>query len=495
MNPLHLMELKNPEIYLIVPSSRSYTQRLPIGLMMISSYLSSKDKENRILDFKGISNKEAYRKIKEEIIKFQPKFIGIACFVSEIELVKDICEFVKENSKESQVIIGGPHPSICPHHFVDRGVKFDYLIIGEGEHTFYELIHALQTSKNIDEVKGVAYVNSGKLKFTKPRELIQDLDSLPLPAYDKVDMKYYCRPNAWAIRPIYISSFNMFTSRGCPYNCNFCVAHTIFGRKVRFMSPRRVVEHIEHVIKNYQVDALYFGDESFTVSKKRIYEIFNLLKEKKIKILFGCQTRVNLLDEELLRFIKKNGCIQIELGIESGSNKMLEIINKQADVETAIRVGKICKKIKLRVLTNMMINLPGEELADIETSLDIVKKMGCNIVLWNVYTPFPGVNFGKTLDDEDLNLMLQYPSELTLDLLEKKYKFGNYKKSLSEVLDYLYSNTFHPKHIKLKLKLSYWRSFFLMISFIFDIRYLLQLLKSKRKIQYVTNLFNQRTTI
>lgn len=490
-----IIKPKSCEIFLIVPPSRSYTQRLPISLMVISSYLSSKRKENVILDFKGVSNDEAYKRIKERIIGAKPKFIGITCLVSELELVKDMCNFIRENSKESKIIIGGPHPTICPNHFVDINMDFDYLVIGEGEYTFYELIYALENNKNVDEVKGIAYVSFGKLKFTKLRELIQNLDDLPLPAYDKVDMDYYCRPNAWAIRPVYISSFNIFTSRGCPYHCNFCVAHTIFGRRIRFMSPQRVVEHIEYLVQKYKIDAIYFGDESFTVSKERIYEIFNLLKKRNIKILFGCQTRVNLLDEELLRFMKKNNCIQIDLGIESGSDKMLRVINKGVDVKTVVKIGEICKKIKLRHLANMLINLPKEELKDIDSSLDLVRRMKYNVVFWNVYTPFPGVSFGRSLDIEDLNLMLQYPSKVTFDLLEKKYKFGNYKKPLNDILAYLYSNTFHPKYIKFTLNPNYWMSFFRMISFIFDYRYLLQLLKSRRKIQYFTNLFKQKTTI
>ena len=215
-------------------------------------------------------------------------------------------------------------------------MKFDYLVTGEAEETFYELIKEIKEGKDGKSLKNVVYVQEGKIVKNPERPEVQNLDLLPFPAYDKVDMDYYCRPNAWAIRPVYISSFNIFTSRGCPYNCNFCVAHTIFGRRVRFMNPQKVVEHIEYLVQKYKIDAIYFGDESFTVSKERIYEIFNLLKKRNIKILFGCQTRVNLLDEELLKFMKKNGCIQIDLGIESGSDKMLKVINKGIDVKTII---------------------------------------------------------------------------------------------------------------------------------------------------------------
>jgi len=343
------------EILLIVPPTRSYTQRLPLGLMYISSYLESKGEKNDILDFKGISNDLAYNKIKKKIIEIKPEFVGITCVVSEVNIVNDMCEFIKNNSSETIIVIGGPHASICPENFIERGIKFDYLVLGEGEITVYELIQTLKEEGNVNNVEGIAFIKAGKLVKNKPREMIHNLDELPFPAYDKVDMKYYCRPNVWAIRPIYISSFMIFTSRGCPYNCNFCAAHAVWGRKVRFMSPERVVAHIEYVIKNFDIDALYFGDESFTVSKQRIYDIFNLLKRKNIKILFGCQTRVNLLDEELLKFLKNNGCLQIDFGIESGSDRMLDIMNKQTNIEMSAKIAKICRKIKLRHFANMLI--------------------------------------------------------------------------------------------------------------------------------------------
>lgn len=479
------------EILLIVPPTRSYTQRLPLGLMYISSFLEHKGEKNIILDFKGVSNELAYEKIKEKISQLKPEFIGITCVVSEVKIVYDICEFIKKNSIETIIVIGGPHASICPENFVERGIKFDYLVLGEGEITVHELIRTLKDGRNINNVDGIAFIREGKLVKNKPREMIKDIDELPFPAYDKVDMKYYCRPNVWAIRPIYISSFTIFTSRGCPYNCNFCAAHAVWGRKVRFMSPERVAQHIEYIIRKFNIDALYFGDESFTFSRDRIYDIFNILKSKNIKILFGCQTRVNLLDEDLLRFLKNNGCLQIDFGIESGSDRMLKIMNKQTSVEVSEKIAKICRKIKLRHFANMLINVPGETLEDIEKSLHFVKEMKYDSVIWNVYCPVPGVNWERTLDMDDMDTFNKYPSKEAFELLERKYKFGNYKQSIGAILDYLYSNTFHPKYLRFSLQPYYYRSIYQSISYLFDARYIFQLMKSKRKMEYVANLFRQ----
>ncbi|MDD5687987.1 MAG: radical SAM protein [Elusimicrobia bacterium] len=484
---------KTSDIFLIVPPSRTNTQWLPFGLMHISSYLSAQGDDNVILDYKDISEAGAFNKILLRISTEKPRFVGITCMVSEIEMVKNLCLLIRKENTFSKIIIGGPHPSSNPQHFIDFNVSFDYLVIGEGEQTFHELIKVLRANKPVDSVKGIAYIKDGILKINDPRPLIENIDSLPFPAYDKVDMEYYCRPNVWTIRPIYISSFNLFTVRGCCYSCKFCVEYTVFGRKVRGMSPERVAEHIEYVINKYRIDAIYFMDELFTLSKERIYKIFNLLNAKSIHIIFGCQTRVNLLDSELAKFMKENGCLQIDFGIESGSEKMLKVMNKNTTIQRIVETGQICNKAGIRHLANMLINLPGETMEDIEMSVQLAKRMKYSLVLWNVYLPFPGSGLGKSLELMDFNTILQYPSKMTIDLLEKKYKFGNYSKSLHEILDYLHRNTFHPKYLKLTLNLDYWKSMFYVMSFLFDKYYLHALFKSRRKVEYFTNLFKQTT--
>ncbi|HAT71874.1 MAG TPA: hypothetical protein DCS63_03565 [Elusimicrobia bacterium] len=484
-----------PDILLIVPPSRTYTQWLPFGLMHISSYLTAQGEGNQIIDHKGISEREASEKIRVRLAAEKPAYIGITCMVSEIEMVKNLCLLIRKETPGSIIIIGGPHPSSSPRHFADFNVQFDYLVIGEGERTFHELIRTLRTGKSPDDVAGVAFLRSGELKITAPRELIEDLDTLPFPAYDQVDMAYYCRPNVWTIRPVYISSFNIFTVRGCCYRCNFCVEHTVFGRTVRKMSPERVADHLEYVLKKYQVDAIYFMDELFTLSGERIRKLFTLLRERGVRILFGCQTRVNLLDEDLARFMKENGCLQIDFGIESGSPRMLEAMNKQTTVQRIMETGEICKRTGIRHLANMLVNLPGENMEDVEASLTLAKRMNYNLILWNVYLPFPGSGFGKSMDLEDFNTILQYPSKPAIDLLERKYKFGNYSMSIETLLNYLHSHTFHPKYLKLAFNASYWRSMFSVMRFLIDPRYIGALLRSRRKKEYFTNLFKQVTAM
>jgi radical SAM superfamily enzyme YgiQ (UPF0313 family) len=485
----------NKDILLIVPPSRTYTQWLPFGLMHISSYLTAQGEDNDIIDHKAIGEREAFDRIRARVAAEKPRFIGVTCMVSEIAMVKELCLAIRQASPESVIVIGGPQPSSSPKHFIEFGVPFDYLVLGEGERTFHELVLALRAGRPPEGVNGLGYVRGGELKLTTARAHIEDLDTLPFPAYDKVDMAYYCRPNVWTIRPVYISSFNIFTVRGCCFQCNFCVEHTVFGRKVRKMSPARAAAHIEHVIARYKVDAIYFMDELFTLDGARIRELFRLLDERGVRIVFGCQTRVDLVDEDLARFMRAHGCLQIDFGIESGSPKMLEGMNKRTTLERIVKTGEICNRTGIRHLANMMLNLPGEEMADIEASLELAKRMRYNLVLWNVYMPFPGSGFGRTLELEDFETIMRYPAKPAIDLLERKYKFGSYSMRLEDLLDYLHRYTFHPKYFKFVLNGAYWRSMFQVMRFLIDPLYLGALLRSRRKLEYVTNVFKQVTTM
>ncbi|MBI4707963.1 MAG: cobalamin B12-binding domain-containing protein, partial [Candidatus Omnitrophica bacterium] len=300
--------MKNiPKVLLVQPSSRSKTPRPPLGLMYLSSFLTKNEIDNEIIDIKG---KEDISVIQERILNkiksISSDIIGITCLVTEIEVVEEMCRKIKEIKPDSFIVLGGAQPTTHPEHFIRAKDVIDYFVIGEGEATFTELVNAIREKRrpeDIQKINGLAWFDSDQVKRSHPRELVQDLNSLPFPAYDKVDMSYYTRPTSWGARPILLSLFWIFSSRGCPYRCKYCVAHEIFGKNVRHRSIKNVVDEIEFLVKNFNIDAVYFYDESFTVNKKRVIEICEEIKRRGLKIVFGCQTRVNLISEDI---IKKN---------------------------------------------------------------------------------------------------------------------------------------------------------------------------------------------
>lgn len=489
------MEASN-KLLLVQPPSRARTQRPPLGLMYISSYLSKEAIGNEIIDIKS---KAACDTILEMILDkvkgTAADIIGITCLVTEIEIVGDMCRRIKAIRPDSIIVLGGAQPTSHPEQFSDWRAHIDYFVIGEGEITFAELVKAIRKSPSargeIEKVDGIAWFDGDRVKKSRPRELIQDLDSLPLPAYDKIDMEYYTRPTVWASRPILLSFFWIFSSRGCPFHCRYCVAHEIFGRRVRFRSTRSVLDEIRYLIDRHKIDGIYFYDESFTVNSARTIEMCNAIIEETPDIIFGCQTRANLISEKVIEKMAQAGWLQIDFGIESGSDRILKLIQKDITVEQVISAIGICKKYGIRSFANMMVNLPDETSGELKASIDLMKKLDCNVVIWNVTVPYPGGFLDKKLAKEDYKKLMGFPSNEAYELLEAKYKFAKYDIGLKALVDKLYTIFPHPRYFHFKLSPDYIKRCLLYINFIFKPRYLKTVFRSRRKLQYIKSIISQ----
>lgn len=446
-------------IALVSPPSRTNTQRMPLGLMFLSSSLSRSGIRNVIIDIK--SDKDAFQNTVAEFKKHFFEAAGITCCATEIFEIKDLCEAIKKYSPKTKIILGGPHPTVRPEHF--EGVPYDCLVRGEGEEVLVEIMQKIK--------------NGESLKKTYRCFCPPDLNSLPMPAYDKIDVEYYARPSVWGIRFVYLSALGLLTSRGCPYKCKFCVAHAVSGRKVRRLSPENWIKTVKYLLDTYGIDGMFFFDEVFTVNKKWVREVCRLINENNIDMLWGCQTRTDLIDLDLMKTMKRTGCIQIDVGHESGSQKMLDIMNKRNTVTANLRFAKNCRKVGLRHLANMMINLPGETLKDIGKSIDFVKRIKPHVTLWAPYRAIPGVAFGKEMTLDDLQ-------EFTSEMLENKYKFGDYKDSLQSILSGIHKVFPYPLALKITPNPLYWWRWVRYFSYLFSVRYWVKVLKSQRRRQY-----------
>jgi radical SAM superfamily enzyme YgiQ (UPF0313 family) len=475
------------KVLLLSPPSRATTPRPPLGLMYVSSSLSRNGIDNDIIDIKGQMNID---KVLAETLRLisgsDTDIIGISCLVTEIEIVEEMCRKIKELKPKTTIVLGGAQPSTHPEHFDVAKEYIDYFVMGEGEITFPELVTALRDGRNTKDIKGLAWFESGLIVKSPPRELIKDLDTLPPPAYDKVDMARYTRPTSWGVRPVPISLFWMFSSRGCPFQCNYCVAHEIFGKRVQQRSPGNLVDEIELLVNAYNLDGIYFFDESFTINSKRVIEICREIRKRGIKIVFGCQTRVDLISEDVVAALAEAGCIQIDFGIESGSDRMLKAIRKGVTVEQIKKALRLCKKYGIRIFANMMVNLPGETEEDLKESIDLMREITCNVVIWNVTVPYPGGFLDMKIEREDYRKLINFPSDEGYDLLETKYRLAQHDRNLRGLVDELHSIFPHPRYInKMRLNADYiWRCF-LFIDFIFKPKYLMMLLRSRRKLQYL----------
>jgi radical SAM superfamily enzyme YgiQ (UPF0313 family) len=431
--------------------------------MYIAAYLRQQGIKTNIIDvtirpFSTVNRRQITEEILRQVKISYPKIVGIPCMTSEFQEVIELSRKIKRELNAVTIVVGGIHPTLRPDDFFFEKSPVDYVISGEGEITTFELARAIMEGGTIGEVLGIAWFDKSKMAVvkTKLRPLIQNLDELPFPAFDMVDMKYYTTPNPYSIRGILISSFYILSGRGCPFNCTFCVAKQLRknagpGMSVRFRSAKNVADEIQLLVKDYSIDGFYVVDDTFAVNAHRTIEFCDELLSRRLNITWGCETRVNKVSEELLKRMKKAGCIQLDFGVESGSQKVLDHVQKGITVSEIKAAFKLCHKLKIRTFANMLVNLPGETEEDIKASLKLLDVIKPTVVAFNVYTPYVGTEISSQLDiaPDDYYLLGYPPLELVkspkfrfaihdLDFTEfYKIYFARYNHLLTSVLSIL----------------------------------------------------------
>ncbi len=375
----------------------------PLSLAYLAAYLAN-NYEIKILDaaagaIKKINGGYHFglmaEEIKERIKNFNPDLVGITCpFSLRNQQVVDIAKLVKSVNPKIIVVIGGIHPTIFPKETV-MNESVDYAIIGEGEHSFLSLVKEIESGKPNSEFKvdGCAYKTGAGVFSTPKTEFIADLDSLPLPARDLLPIEFYISKPTIIYGLGRRRSLNIITSRSCPNHCTFCSMRLSHGSKWRGRSAENVFEEIKFLVDKYNIEELFIMDDNLTYDKDRIIKICELILKHGIKIKWNTPNGVAaiMLDEEVLKIMKKAGCINICIGVESG-NKMVrnQIIRKGLSDETIRNVLNICKKVKMPVSGFFILGIPGENEETFKDTLAMIKKYPFSMVTTSFFTPLPG---------------------------------------------------------------------------------------------------------
>jgi anaerobic magnesium-protoporphyrin IX monomethyl ester cyclase len=353
-----------------------------------------------------------WTEVTEKIKNFDFDIIGISAISSQYLYAKRLSSLIKEKYSVP-VIVGGALATYSAKLLLER-CSVDYCVIGEGELTVVDLLNNLNNPQN---VKGIAYKDqSGTPVFTEPRPYISDLGTLLTPAYDLFDMDFYVT-NSTKMASKRLegdTAFKRFqdlrtgyviTGRGCPYRCGFCSRNY---RGVRVRPIGHIMEEIEFLKEKYKVQYIHFGDELLTLNKKRTLE---LCKEmQRIGLLWDCQSRVNLVDEEMLSAMKESGCVTLGFGIESGSQRLLDAMNKQITVEQIERAMRIAMKLDIDIKVQLMFGFPGENMESLQETIDLFKRLGHSGRRMTFFTVLPGTDiYDKciaegTIPDEDAYL-------------------------------------------------------------------------------------------
>lgn len=379
------------KVLFLYPNYDSHVVHPPIGLGYLASYLEKNKHEVSIYD--GTLHNASQEDYISIIKRFKPDLVGISVLTRGHNRAKDIIKVIKKKYKRLPVVIGGTQVTAAPREvFEDLGA--DFAVIGEGELTLSELVEALvNKKKSFSKIKGLVYKTSGgrtKLPL-KERELIENLDSIPFPAW------HLMVPDEYRIVPILEPAHNfpiapVLTTRGCPFNCSFCASNITWRRRLRFRSVENVIAEIKLLKETYGVKEIHFCDDNFTMNINRAEEMCDALIKENINVSWQCPNgvRIDRLTTPLLKKMKSSGCYAVGLGIETGNKEMLKRVNKQLDLSIVPGVLKKLKNAGIESYGFFILGLPGETAKTAKDTIDFALNHSFDKAWFNIFTPYPG---------------------------------------------------------------------------------------------------------
>ncbi|MBN1687611.1 MAG: radical SAM protein [Candidatus Omnitrophica bacterium] len=372
-------------IFLVNPRASMGDTFYPhLGLSYLKSYLEDKNPSIQvcIIDLSLVSEKMLLQQVAEK----QPRLVGFSTFSTSRFVSLDLARAVKEISSEAMIVLGGFHASYLYEQIMENFSWIDFIIRGEGEKTLSELIDCLLSGRSFEGIRGLVFRKEGTLGINEKRPYIENLDILPFPYYipHEVDLLGKRRKAATVI-----------TSRGCSGACKFCAAPSFWG-KPRFRSTRNIMEELTGLVEKHGVEFIYFMDDTFTESPPRVYEICQAIEKKKWNLLWRATARINTLNESILKAMKSAGCVEIAVGIESGSQDILGHLGKRVSLEKIEEVAKSMKDLNIQLHACFIVGSPGESRQTIQETQQLIRKIRADSfsVSRSLYL-FPGTVFNR----------------------------------------------------------------------------------------------------
>jgi radical SAM superfamily enzyme YgiQ (UPF0313 family) len=412
----------------------------PLGLLYVSAYLKSKNIDNDVFDT-TFSSQSAQL---DFILEKKPKIIGIYTnLMTKIEVIK-LLKILKTPAYHfPKIVLGGPDVTYNVANYLKAGA--DFLVIGEGEETTFELYNAIMNKGNFNEVNGIAFLENNQIIQTTARTKFKELDELPLPNREAINMQNYLA--TWKTNHGQ-SSMTISTQRGCPYTCKWC-STAVYGQSYRRRPAHQVAEEMKMLKEHYKPDALWFVDDVFTVSHKWLIAFKDEVLKQDAVIPFECITRAERLNDEILQLLKEVGCFRIWIGAESGSQTIIDAMDRRVDVNQVKKVIQDTNAMGIETGTFIMLGYPGETEKDIEETIQYLKE--ANPTLYTITVAYPIK--GTSLYNEIEHKITQQPDwETSTDRdidFERTYSRKYYQYAVSKVVNEV---EFHRTISKTSLK-------------------------------------------
>ncbi len=322
-----------------------------------------------------------WKEVSDILSEFNPGVVGISVMTAKYRSAVKLSALCKKFNPDLKVIWGGPDPTIRSTEVLQNR-DVDFVVRGEGDLAIVELCTALSSGTlNFNDIDGLSFKADDRIIHNKFRKLISNLDEIPPPAKDLILYpERYPRENMG----------DMVTSRGCPFECAFCGAQNIWGRKVRYRSTEMIVDELTDISRKYGIREFWFWDDSFTVNRERIIELCQKIIDNNLNISWGCTSRVDLVDDMLVSKMKRAGCYMMEFGIESGSEKVLKQIKKNITLDQIRRAATLMEKHKIEWKAFLMIGFPEETKEDIRKTERLIREINPSGIVLSIFTPYPG---------------------------------------------------------------------------------------------------------
>ncbi len=357
----------------------------PLGICYLASVLEQSGCRVSIVDLSITDN---YSEAASAIASMNPVMVGFSCTTPGFPLAVQVAQQVKEKNPKTKIIFGGPFATFTYREILSNYLHVDVVVRREGEQTLLELAEYFVRGKNISlqSISGIAYRRNGLLMATPERPFIKNLDVLPFPARHLLgDLKKY------AMDPGVISS------RGCPFGCAFCSSTVMWGKRTRFRSTNNVIDEIKTLAKDLSVKRFWFVDDTFTLDRKRALRLCSQLEEMKPRLTWGCGTRADMVDEELLQAMARAGCTVVQYGIESSNSKTMKLLGKKISREEVEKKIDLAKNAGLDVYGSFIIGLPGETREMAEETIEFAESLPLSDTQINLAIPFPGTMMREEL--------------------------------------------------------------------------------------------------
>ncbi len=445
----------------------------PLGLLYVASYLRLNPAHQvKILDMRAtlMLPEEASDLVRD----FAPDIVGISSLSLEESILNKTARAIKEWRSDCPVVVGGPHVNSAKEKLLcNRDI--DYLVLGEGETTFPELVQVIAEKADPQQVEGIAYLRNGEVVKTAPRPFMEDLDALLFPSWDLIDLKtYYNLPRFMRFSPVAgVPFMPVMTSRGCPYNCVYC--HNIMGKRFRARSAENVFKELKTLYDDYGIAEFEFIDDCFNLDKKRVHQLCDMITSSgmKVKMCFPNGLRGDILDEPTLRKLKDAGTTEISFAPETGSERIQKLIRKNANLPKLQEAITAAVKVGIHAHGFFMLGFPSETKEDLDQTLEFVRKTKLHTADFFIVNVFPDT-----------------------ELFEMVKAMGRDVPQSYDSIDF-HNTEFNVSDVSTKELLSYQRKFF-MTFYLRPLR-ILRLFTSpsikKRYLFYYAWLFFQRTVL